>query len=168
LDPKTGSYNVPFLSEDLDLQRGYRRLQGIVHRSDDSRFAGRRADEVLDDVRAARLPDCMMVNRNQGSGTRILIDRLLQGAQPPGYAVAPRSHNAVAAAVVSGRADWGVAIETVARRAGLSFIPLDHEQYDFLIPKARRSRPAVEAFCRLLGESAVQEELRKMGFDPAE
>jgi putative molybdopterin biosynthesis protein len=41
----------------------------------------------------------VMVNRNQGSGTRILIDRLLQGAQPIGYAVQPRSHNAVAAAV---------------------------------------------------------------------
>lgn len=167
LDPKTGSYNVPFLSEELQLQAGYRRLQGIVHRSDDSRFAGRQADEVVDDLRSGHLPDCMMVNRNQGSGTRILIDRLLQGAQPPGYAVAPRSHNAVAAAVASGRADWGVAIETVARRAGLSFIPLDHEQYDFVIPKTRRSRPAVQAFCRLLGESAVKEELRRMGFDPA-
>ena len=40
-----------------------------------------------------------MVNRNQGSGTRALIDRLLGGARPPGYAVQPRNHNAVAAAV---------------------------------------------------------------------
>ena len=70
--------------------------------------------------------------------------------------------------MASGRADWGVAIETVARRAGLSFIPLDHEQYDFVIPKARRNRPAVEAFCRLLAEPAVQKELREMGFEPAE
>jgi putative molybdopterin biosynthesis protein len=167
LDPETGTYNVPFLSEELQLQPGYRRLQGIVHRTDDSRFAGRPADEVLQDIRSGGLTDCMMVNRNQGSGTRILIDRLLRGAQPPGYAVAPRSHNAVAAAVASGRADWGVAIETVARRAGLSFIPLDHEQYDFMIPKARRHRPAVEAFCHLLAEPAVQEELRQAGFEPA-
>jgi putative molybdopterin biosynthesis protein len=168
LDPQTSTYNVPFLSDELQLQAGYRRLQGIVHRSDDARFAGRQADEVLEDIRSGRLADCMMVNRNQGSGTRILIDRLLAGASPPGYAVTPRSHNAVAAAVASGRADWGVAIETVARRAGLSFIALDHEQYDFVIPKARRGRPAVEAFCRLLGEPAIQEQLRQMGFEPVD
>jgi putative molybdopterin biosynthesis protein len=168
LDPETGTYNLPFLGEELQLQPGYRRLQGIVHRSDDPRFAGRQADDVIKDVRSGHLIDCVMVNRNQGSGTRILIDRLLQGAEPPGYAVAPRSHNAVAAAVASGRADWGVAIETVARRAGLSFIPLEHEQYDFVIPKGRRHRPAVEAFCRLLAEPAVREKLRQMGFAPAE
>ena len=56
-----------------------------------------------------------MVNRNQGSGTRALIDRLLGGAKPPGYAVQPRNHNAVAAAVVQGRADWGVTLDTIAR-----------------------------------------------------
>ena len=56
-----------------------------------------------------------MVNRNQGSGTRILIDRLLAGARPRGYAVQASNHNAVAAAVAQGRADWGLAIESVAR-----------------------------------------------------
>ena len=76
-----------------------------------------------------------MVNRNQGSGTRILIDRLLEGARPPGYAVQARSHNAVAAAVAQGRADWGVAIESVARPAGLGFLPISHERYDFVVPK---------------------------------
>jgi putative molybdopterin biosynthesis protein len=109
-------------------------------------------------------PDCVMVNRNRGSGTRILIDRLLQGVEPTGYAVQPRSHNAVAAAVSQGRADWGVAIEWVARRANLGFIPVEEERYDFLIPKARWDRPAVVAFRRLLGEPAVREELRRMGF----
>ena len=56
-----------------------------------------------------------MVNRNAGAGTRILIDRLLGAARPAGYGNQPRSHNAVAAAVAQGRADWGVAIEPVAR-----------------------------------------------------
>ena len=61
-------------------------------------------------------PACVMVNRNQGSGTRALIDRLLGGVRPPGYAVQPRNHNAVAAAVVQGRADWGMTLDTIARR----------------------------------------------------
>ena len=65
-----------------------------------------------------------MVNRNQGSGTRVLIDRLLGGARPAGYAVQPRNHNAVAAAVVQGRADWGMTLDTIARSAGLGFLPV--------------------------------------------
>ena len=87
-----------------------------------------------------------MVNRNQGSGTRILIDRLLAGARPRGYAVQASNHNAVAAAVAQGRADWGLAIESVARSNDLGFLPYQDEQYDFVIPKARRERPAVKAF----------------------
>ena len=57
-----------------------------------------------------------MVNRNPGSGTRVLIDQLLGDRRPPGYGVQTKSHNAVAAAVHQGRADWGVAIDTVADR----------------------------------------------------
>ncbi len=59
-----------------------------------------------------------MVNRNQGAGTRILIDRLLGGARPDGYWNQPRSHNAVAAAVAQHRADWGMTIAPVAQAAG--------------------------------------------------
>jgi putative molybdopterin biosynthesis protein len=64
-----------------------------------------------------------------------LIDRLLGGKKPPGYAVQPRNHNAVAAAVVQHRADWGVTLDTIAFSAGLGFIPVQHEQYDFVSPR---------------------------------
>jgi putative molybdopterin biosynthesis protein len=162
LDPDTGRYNVHLRSGGLELIEGYGRLQGVVFRPADPRFEGRNAVEVIGWAKDD--PDCVMVNRNQGSGTRILIDRLLQGAEPAGYAVQPRSHNAVAAAVSQGRADWGVAIEWVARRAGLGFLPLEEERYDFLVPKARWDRPAVAAFRRLLSDPEVREELRQMGF----
>ena len=79
-----------------------------------------------------------MVNRNQGAGTRILIDRLLKGARPEGYFNQPRSHNAVAAAVAQGRADWGLAIAQAAQAYDLGFIPLAQEHYDFaLVTRAR-------------------------------
>ena len=93
-------------------------------------------------------PACLMVNRNAGAGTRILIDRLLGGARPAGYANQPKSHNAVAAAVAQGRADWGVAIEPVAKLYGLGFLPIAPEHYDFLLVESRRERPAVQAFLR--------------------
>ena len=87
-----------------------------------------------------------MVNRNQGAGTRILIDRLLGGARPDGYWNQPRSHNAVAAAVAQHRADWGMTIAPVAHASGLGFIPLAEEHYDFALVTARKQRPAVQAF----------------------
>jgi putative molybdopterin biosynthesis protein len=106
-----------------------------------------------------------MVNRNRGSGTRILIDQLLGPRRPDGYAYEPRSHYAVAAAVTQHRADWGVTIETVARDAGLRLQHLRNESYDFAVPSPRRDRPAVQAFRRLLEKgSALRAELAAQGF----
>lgn len=167
MDPKTGEYNRPFLSEEMDLIPGYLRMQGVVFRADDSRFAGSATPgEAV--TKALADPDCVMVNRNTGSGTRVLIDELLGGAQPPGYAVQTKSHNAVATAVAQGRADWGVAIDVVARMYGLAFIPLKAEHYDFVVPHSRLQGPAVRRFIALLQEPAVREELRALGFRPAE
>src|SRR5262249_56750063 len=108
--------------------------------------------------------DCLMVSRNAGSGTRILIDRLLKGARPPGYWSQPKSHNAVAAAVAQGRADWGVTIDSVARRYDLGFIPLQDEHYDFVLPKARLGRPPVRKFRAVLEDASVRDALARAGF----
>ena len=105
-----------------------------------------------------------MVNRNAGSGTRILTDRLLNGARPAGYWSQPKSHNAVAVAVAQSRADWGMAIETVARQYGLGFIPAQDEHYDFAMPRARLDRPAVQHFLAVLADRAVRAELSALGF----
>ncbi|RUY83896.1 molybdopterin biosynthesis protein, partial [Mesorhizobium sp. M7A.F.Ca.CA.001.12.2.1] len=121
-DPKTRIYNAPFLGDGLELVPGWRRMQGLVFRQGDERFEGLGAEEAVRAALADR--DCMMVNRNQGSGTRILIDQLLGVERPDGYWNQPRSHNAVAAAVAQERADWGVTIAPVARAAGLGFIVL--------------------------------------------
>lgn len=164
MDPATGEYNRPFLTEELALVSGYGRLQGLVFRAGDAHFEGRSIDEAL--AAALADPDCLMINRNAGSGTRILIDRLLKGGQPAGYGHQAKSHNAVAVAVAQGRADWGVAIETVARPYGLGFLPLQPERFDFVVPKTRLHRPAVERFIALLRDPAVRAELAALGFAP--
>jgi putative molybdopterin biosynthesis protein len=162
MDPATGEYNRPLLNDSLELIPGYRRMQGIVFRPEDSRFSGCDAPQAV--ANALADPGCTLINRNAGSGTRILIDRLLAGREPPGYGVQARSHNAVAAAIAQGRADWGLAIDTVARQYGLGFIPLQEEHYDFAVPKARRNRAAVLAFEELLADPAVRSHLREIGF----
>jgi putative molybdopterin biosynthesis protein len=162
MDPETGEYNYPFLIPALELVAGYRRLQGIVYRKGDARFADRSIDEAIAGAIAAA--DCLMVNRNAGSGTRILTDRLLGGAKPSGYWSQPKSHNAVAVAVAQNRADWGVAIETVARQYGLGFIPAQDEHYDFIVPRARLDRPAVQRFRAILRHPDTQAALTALGF----
>ncbi len=168
LDAATGEYNRPFLSADLRLLPGYRRQQGIVFRSGDVRFIGRTTTAAI--AAAISDPSCTMVNRNVGSGTRILLDKelgesLSNGRHPPGYAVQAKSHNAVAAAVAQGRADWGVAIDTVARLYGLSFLPLQAEHYDFAIPASRWDRPAVKQFRDLLANPSIRRRLHELGFE---
>ena len=105
-----------------------------------------------------------MINRNAGSGTRILIDGLLGEARPTGYAIQTKSHNAVASAVAQGRADWGVAIDTVARMYGLKFLPLQEEHYDFVVPRSRLQRAALRRLLALLAEDATRAGLLKLGF----
>jgi putative molybdopterin biosynthesis protein len=161
LDPNTGQYNRSFLTPALDLTPGYGRLQGVVFRRGDGRFEGRQADDAI--AGAIQDPACAMVNRNSGSGTRVLIDRLLRGARPHGYAMQPRNHNAVAAAVKQGRADWGMTLDTIACQAGLGFLPVQVEQYDFIVPASRAGRPAVAAFRMLLQQTSTREALARLG-----
>lgn len=162
-----GKYNLHLVKPGLLLVPGWRRMQGIVYRKGDARFEGKTAVDAVRTV--AGDVSCVMINRNAGSGTRILVDGLLAEAglvRPAGYANQPKSHNAVAVGVVQGRADWGVAIEPAAKLYGLGFLPIAHEQYDFLIVEKRRERPAVQAFLKALQNQEVRERIRGIGMEP--
>jgi putative molybdopterin biosynthesis protein len=126
----------------------------------------------------------VLINRNAGSGTRILLDRVLEGLMVeglalserrgqetgrislriPGYGVQAKSHTAVAAAIAQGRADWGVCIDTVATMYGLDAIPMRDEHYDFVIPRDRLARPAVVEFLKVLAREVTTARLAGMGF----
>ena len=165
LDPKSGRYNESFLTPGLELVPGWRRMQGIVFRPGDARFESRTPQDAV--AAALADPACLLVNRNPGSGTRILLDGLLAGAKPEGYWNQPRSHTAVAAAVAQGRADWGLAIAPAAGAYGLGFLAVAEEHYDFALVAERRERPAVRAFLAALCSEEIHAELRRLGFKPA-
>jgi putative molybdopterin biosynthesis protein len=165
LDPETGRYNSPLLSPGMELAPGWRRMQGVVFRPGDPRFEHPTAAAAVLAITADL--DAVMVNRNTGSGTRLLVDGLLAGKRPAGYWNQPRSHNAVAAAIRQGRADWGVAIESVARAYGLGFLPLTEEHYDLAFWSDRRGEPAFGALLATLAEPATAAGLTRLGFGPA-
>jgi putative molybdopterin biosynthesis protein len=166
IDPATGEYNKHLVSPGISLVKGWQRMQGVLFRPGDQRFEGRRAEDAV--KAAVADSSCLMVNRNAGAGTRVLIDKLVAGARPPGYANQPRSHNAVAAAIAQERADWGVAIEPVARMYGLGFLPLSPEHYDFLLIESRRERPAVQAFLAALRDRRTKDRIAALGMQPAD
>src|SRR5262249_782432 len=164
IDPASGQYNKHLVGTGMSLVAGWRRMQGILFRPGDALCEGHGAKEALKIV----LEDssALMVNRNAGAGTRVLTDKLLDGARPPGYANQPKSHNAVAAAIAQGRADWGIAIEPVAKLYGLGFLPVSPEHYDFLVADSRRERQGVQAFLATLRNERVRARVRALGMEP--
>jgi putative molybdopterin biosynthesis protein len=169
IDEASGTYNVPFL-ERLELQdsvylvRGYDREQGFVTAPGNPKGINGIEDILREGI--------TFINRNAGSGTRILLDlelKKMAGDGPLkdvargiwGYEVEAKSHSAVAAAVAHDRADVGLAIKTVADQYGLEFIPLREEKYDFAIPMERFDKPAVKAFIETLRSREFQARLKQ-------
>ncbi len=163
LDVASNQYNSHLLTAELALIKGYRRSQGLLFRKDDSRFALIKQNfegtirQLMEDQ------NVRMINRNLGSGTRILLDRLLEGQRPSGFFQEAKSHNSVAAAIAQKRADWGIAIHSVAEDSGLDFFQMQDEEYDFIIPNKRLNRPEVRQFINLLQEANIQSQLNKLG-----
>jgi putative molybdopterin biosynthesis protein len=161
LDEASGTYNEPFLPRGVELIRGYGRRQGIAFRPGDELFDGATLDEIIAVLRGSQR---RMINRNSGSGTRILLDGLLGGSQPDGYHHQARTHHAVAAAIEQGRADWGMTLDTIAAKAELGFLFVADERYDVAIRKDRCERPAVVALRQLLETPQVRDDLTALGF----
>jgi putative molybdopterin biosynthesis protein len=170
-DEATGQYNTSFiprfhLEKSACLVRGYDREQGLIIKRGNPKKIRAMEDLVRNDV--------TFINRNRGSGTRLLIDRHLSKLassrgidldeltrQIRGYEYEAKTHSAVAAAVRNDRADVGFGIRTVAEVPGLEFIKLDDEKYDFLIPKERMNKSSVMAFLNLLKSKEFSEALRR-------
>lgn len=106
-------------------------------------------------------PGVRFVNRQHGSGTRFLLDCLLDEAgvdtaRIAGYELGEYTHAAVAAYVASDMADAGFGVETPARRFKLDFIPLATERYFLLCHEAALAKPQLQAVLRILGSPAFQ------------
>ena len=102
-----------------------------------------------------------VVNRQPGSGTRLLFDRLiaragLEGPRLPGYDNEEFTHAAVAATVAAGKAEVGFGIRAAAAQFGLGFVRVATERYLFVCRRRMLERPALEAFRKLLGAPATR------------
>lgn len=136
LEGETGEYNLPYLQRFLGDREVY--LVNLVYRQQGLIVPPGNPRDIrgLGDLAGGKVS---YINRQQGAGTRLLLDYHLQklGLDPreiQGYDREEFSHMAVAAAVASGGADTGLGVLAAARALGLDFIPLGEERYDLAIP----------------------------------
>ena len=165
LDPDDGTYNRRAIARYLPgvpvrRVRLVQREQGLIVLPGNPKGLG-----GLDDLVR---PDVAFVNRQAGSGTRVLLDRELalrgiSGAQVPGYAVEEYTHMAVAVAVQSGAADTGLGIRAAARAVGLDFVPVASERYELVIPEAHLDHEGVRELLAVIGSAEFRRRVEELG-----
>ncbi len=163
LDEASGTYNIPYLKKyfpqgGVVLVEAVGRTQGLmVPKGNPLHIEG------VHDLIGKRY-----VNRQKGSGTRILCDFLvkkeeLDPASISGYDREEFTHTAVAAAIAAGTADAGLGILSAAKIYDLDFIPIAEEQYDLLVAEDALDLESVQRLLEMLKSRAFADRLQKMG-----
>lgn len=165
LDEKSGEYNVSFIkkylrNETVYLIKGIKRWQGFYVKKD--------FPDKIKTLKDLVDKDLILANRQRGSGTRALLDFTLNregysGEDIAGYQKEYTTHTNVALAVLSGNADVGLGIQSVANMMDLDFIPLALEDYDFMIPERYLNDKRVKRFVELLESDAFKSTLENLG-----
>ena len=165
LDPETGLFNIPYVlrrlsPDEVFLMHMCERTQGLMVPPGNP--AGIKSVEDL-----AR-PGISFINRQKGSGTRLLLDYLLEkaGIEPAdiyGYEREMFTHTAVAAAVAGGTADVGLGVLAAARALKLEFIPVASERYELLGLRSLMGTPGYEALLLVLSDPEFRGEVEALG-----
>jgi len=155
---ENGDYNIPFMEkylpgEEIILLCVAERQQGIVSR---------------EGIGFDQLPKHQFINRQRGSGTRMLLDHelKLRGIRPGtirGYEREVTTHLAVALAVKSGEADAGVAVYSAAKALGLEFVSVATERYEIAIRREHLEDPRVAELCAAITSYAFRDVMDRLG-----
>lgn len=162
-DPATGDFNWPFIHKHLAGME--LRLVNLAVRHQGLMAA---PGNPLDIKGVADLARLRFVNRQRGSGTRILLDHhLAQAGLDPatveGYGKEEFTHMAVAVNVATGAADCGLGIKAAAQALGLDFVPLARERYDLAVPAALWDDPRIKAVRELLTGPELAARIEALG-----
>lgn len=164
LDPITGTYNIEtlkkYFKDDVVLLKGIKREQGMMVRKDNPKKIKNVKDLVQEDV--------TFINRQKGSGTRILFDYLLvqqniDSNQINGYEFEVTTHMMIASSVYSKAVDCGLGVRSAAQIFDLDFIPVGFEDYDFLVLKSALETKPIQDLIKVLKGEAFKQVITKLG-----
>lgn len=165
LDPKSGEYNTPFLSNLLPNVRPivvnlFRRDLGFVVAPKNP--YGIRGFKDLTQKRVR------LINRQKGSGTRVLLDHYLKKLQIPtskiqGYEKEVYTHFEVGLAILSKEADVGIATIAITKFLGLPFIPITQESFDMVLDQSTFFQKGIQAFIEILNSEGFRSRIEKLG-----
>lgn len=165
LDVNTGDYNIPYIERYI--KSAPVTLITLVHRWQGLMIAKGNPKNIRGTADLTR-PDVAFINRQPGSGTRILLDYELQkaGIEPTaigGYKSEEYTHMNIAMAVTSGRADVGLGIMAAAKALDLDFIPVVRERYDLVIPSDLLKDERMELLLAIIRSDRFTEQVLALG-----
>lgn len=165
LDEDSGDYNVSYVKKYFNGQKmaiikGVRRLQGLMVQKGNPKGIVSIKDMTLEGMTYA--------NRQNGAGTRVLLDYLLkrEGVEPcqiSGYEKSLNTHMAVAIAVKSGTVDAGMGIYAAAQALDIDFVEVGFEDYDFLVREEDLALPKIKQFIHILMSKEFADQLHQIG-----
>ncbi|WP_027359272.1 molybdopterin biosynthesis protein [Desulforegula conservatrix] len=165
LNTETGEYNISCIKKylpdtEVKVINLVIRQQGLIIKKGNPKNISGIADLARNDI--------TFINRQAGAGTRVLLDYEIKRASIApnsikGYENEEYTHMAVAAAVMSGRADAGMGIRAAANALDLDFIPVTNEQYDLVIPEKYFNSNMIQSVLEIINSDEFKSEVMKLG-----
>ncbi len=164
-DGETGEYNIPYIKKILTgfpilLVNLLYRTTGIYVKKGNPKKIQSWKDLIREDI--------LIVNREKGSGARVLLDEQLQlngfsRKKVRGYEKEETNHLVVAAMIANGEADAGIGIERISTMIDVDFIPMTNERYDIVIINKLENEKLIENLLSTLRSHSFQKELKTIG-----
>ncbi len=167
-DTKTGDFNLPYLRATYPKHRFA--VITFAHWEEGLVVAPNNPKQIRGVADLAR-KNVRLINREIGSGSRALLDRLCQaaGVQPKHYDNTALGHLAAAAIVAAAQADCCLATRSAARAYGLDFIPIHTERYDLIVKQSSLKLPTIQAFLNDLQRAPIRRKLEVLaGYDTSQ
>ncbi len=165
LDEETGIYNISYVkkyipNENTVIIKGVQRIQGFIVPKGNPKNIKTFEDLTRDDV--------VFINRQRGSGTRVLLDyKLKEGnidsSNIKGYDLEYNTHMDIAQGVKSGNADVGLGVYSAAHALDLDFVEVAYEDYDFLIYEKSLEDSRIKKFIEIIESDQFKTQLESMG-----
>ncbi len=165
LDPKSGQYNIPFLSNLLPNLKTV--VINLFHR--DLGFVVAPGNPLhIHGFKDLTRPKVRLINRQKGSGTRVLLDHHLKDLKIPpssikGYENEVYTHFEIGISILAKEAEVGLATGSVSKLLGLSFVPLTQESFDMLLDQSTFFERGVQAFIEILNSREFRSRVENLG-----